>query len=311
MSKKFRLEEDLQAIYAAIQYLQHERSTVDISEELGISRFMVGRMIKRAREDGLIEVVPRLPDPVNTDLSKALTRKYGLDSAVVVVPPADSDDRVRTVVAAIAARLIAELIEEDDIVGLGPGRTIVETCALISEVPTCDVVQLTGVATSDPASHLNAIMQLSSVAKGRMFPLHAPFVTTDLASARTIAAQPPIKQALQRMNRLDKSVLTVGGWPQSSLLATQLDELGELAPLLDQGVAAEIGTTLLDTNGRELHTLDGRLIGLSTEQLSNVPVRVALGGGPGKQLAVLAVLRSGLADIVVTDEHTARIAIEA
>ncbi len=133
-------------------------------------------------------------------LSKALGKKFGLSSAIVVTPPRNSDESAHMVVARLASRLLPDLIAEDDIVGLGPGRTIVQTCELIVDVPTCDVVQLTGVATPGPETNLTAIMRLSQVVKGRMFPLCAPFLATDTASARTIAAQPAVRQALQRMD---------------------------------------------------------------------------------------------------------------
>lgn len=311
MSKDLGIEEQVLYVYAAIQHLQRGRSTVDIAEELGVSRFMVGRMIKRARSERLVELVTRLPQPIDTELSKKLARTYGLQSAIVATPPRNSEEESRTAIAAVAACLVADLIDEDDIVGLGPGRTIVQTCDRIAELPSCDVVQLTGVAASDPDAQSQAIMHLSRAAKGRMFPLHAPFVATDRASTRVIASQPAVRQALQRMDNLDKAVLTVGGWPHSSLLATQLADLGELDALLQQGVVAEIGTTLLDANGRELTTLEGRIIGVSTEQLAKVPVCIALGGGLDKQQAAVAVLKSGLLDIFVTDVQTAQAAIKA
>jgi DNA-binding transcriptional regulator LsrR (DeoR family) len=153
-------------------------------------------------------------------------------------------------------------------------------------------------------------MTLSSVAQGGMLPLHAPFLPTDVAAARVIAAQPSVIQALRRMNHLDVAVLTVGGWPDSSQLATQLEEMGELRDLERWGVVGEIGTTLLDANGREVHALDRRLIGITTEQLAAVPTLLALGGGIGKQRAVVATLMSGLVDIIVTDARTARAAID-
>ena len=90
-------------------------------------------------------VVPRLPEPIASELSKVLAEKYGLTSAIVVTPPATSDEIAHTVVAMLTARLPSELIDEDELVGLGPGRTIVETCDRIVDVPSCDIVQLTGV----------------------------------------------------------------------------------------------------------------------------------------------------------------------
>ena len=210
----------------------------------------------------------------------------------------------------MAAQLVAGLVTEDTTIGLGPGRTIIETCARLTNLAHCDVVQLTGVATGEPEDDLRALMTLSSVARGRMLPLYAPFLPTDAAAARVIAAQPSAIQALHRMNHLDVAVLTVGGWPESSQLATQLDDIGELRSLEKWGVVGEIGTTLLDAKGSEVHALDGRLIGITTEQLAAVPTTLALGGGIGKRRAVVATLRSGLVDMIVTDARTASVAID-
>ncbi|WP_166791501.1 sugar-binding transcriptional regulator [Cryobacterium sp. Hh38] len=309
MSNSFGIREQLQHAYAAIQNLQFDRSTMDIAEELGISRFAVGRMIRRARDEGLVEVVSRLPHPVDTQLSKALEREFGLSSALVVIPPSASDVGARAVIASIAARMVSDMVGEDDIIGLGPGRTIIQMCSSVAEIASCDVVQVTGVAGSVPEEELDAIVRLSSVSKGRMFALHAPFLTTNEEAAKAIADQPGVKNAIQRMNRLDKVVLTVGGWPASSGLATQLASNGELDLFIRSGVVAEIGTTLLDAEGKEVHSLENRLIGISTAQLRKVPLRIALGGGQGKRRAVLSVLKSGLIDVLITDQETARLAL--
>jgi len=310
VSKELSMEEQLRHVYAAMQHLKFGRPTVEIAEEMGVSRFAVGRMVKYAREQGLVEVTPRLPDPVDATLSKALASSYGLESAIVCIPAAGGDKAARAAIAAVASKLLSELIEEDDIVGLGPGRTILETCARIENAPNCDLVQLTGVASTDD-DNLQVIMELRRVAQGRMFPLHSPFIATDHVAAQVIRSQPGVRQALKRMDLLDKAVFTVGGWPHSSLLASLLNEAGELGPLMEQGVAAEIGTTLLDNHGGELHLLDDRMIGITTQQLAAVPLKVALGGGPGKERAVIAALKSGLVDTLVTDAGTARAAMAA
>lgn len=304
------MEEQLRHVYAAMQHLKFGRPTVDIAEELGVSRFAVGRMVKYAREQGLVEVTPRLPDPIDATLSKALASRYGMESAIVCVPAAEGDKAARAAIAAVASKLLSELIEEDDILGLGPGRTILETCARIQTAPNCDLVQLTGVASTDD-DNLEVIMELRRVARGRMYPLHSPVIATDPVAAQVIRSQPGVRQALKRMDLLDKAVFTVGGWPHSSLLASLLDEAGELGALMEQGVTAEIGTTLLDAQGKELHLLDDRMIGISTQQLASVPLKVALGGGPGKERAVIAALKSGLVDTLVTDVGTAKAALAA
>ncbi|SDI79139.1 DNA-binding transcriptional regulator LsrR, DeoR family [Arthrobacter subterraneus] len=310
MSKKLSIEDQVRHVYAALQHLQHNRSTVDIAEELGISRFTVGRMVQRAREEGLFEVLPRMHDPIDPGLSRALATRFGLSSALAVLAPVYDSEQTRAVVASVTAKLFMELIEEDHVVGLGPGRTIIEMCGQIREIPTCDVVQLTGVATTDAGESLRAVMTLSSIARGKMYALHAPMVATNAAAGRVIAAQPAVKQSLHRMGQLDMAVLTIGGWPDSSLLADQVSLLGELEGLMRAGVVAEVGTTLLRADGKELVEFEGRITGISTKQLRQIPQKIVIGGGPGKERAVVAVLKSGLADVLVTDVRTAQFALD-
>ncbi|KJL18928.1 Deoxyribonucleoside regulator [Microbacterium azadirachtae] len=303
------LTEQLRSAYAAVQHLQHGRPMLELAEELQVSRFTVSRMIDRARASGLVEVVTRMPDAIDPALSSTLQQRFDLDAAYVVVPAVDSEQGARTAIAHVAARVLAETIEEDDLVGVGPGRTILETLGMLTTLPSCDAIQLTGVASSDPMGSLRALMRMSEVSGGRQHPLHAPFVSTDAAACTAISSQPAVADVLRRMGRLDKAVLTVGGWPESSLLARQLDALGELERMLEAGIVAEFGTTLLDSGGREVRTLEDRFIGVTTEQLARVPLSMALGGGPGKDVALLAVLRSGLVNVVITDAARARFAL--
>jgi DNA-binding transcriptional regulator LsrR (DeoR family) len=310
MSKPLSIEDQVRYVYAALQHLQHDRSTVDIAEELGVSRFAVGRMVQRARDEGLFEVRARMHDPIDPELSRVLAARFGLSSALVVVAPIYDAEQTRSVVASVTAKLFMELVEEDQVVGLGSGRTIIEMCRQVRDVPTCDVVQLTGVATADVGESLQAITALSSVARGRMYALHAPMVATNAAAGRVMATQPAVKESLNRMGRLDMAVLTIGGWPDSSLLADQVSMLGELEGLLRAGVVAEVGTTLLDADGREVPGFEGRITGISKDQLVNIPQKILIGGGPGKERAVVATLRSELADVLVTDVRTAQFALE-
>lgn len=310
MSRSLSIEDQVRCVYAALQHLQHNRSTVDIAEEMGVSRFAVGRMVQRARDEGLFEVQPRMPDPIDPALSLALTARFGLSSAIAVLAPIYDTEQIRAVVATITAKLLGQVIQEDQVVGLGSGRTIIEMCKRVREVPTCDVVQLTGVATTDAGESLRAVMTLSSIARGKMYALHAPMVATSAAAGSVIASQPAVRESLYRMDLLDMAVLTIGGWPNSSMLAHQVGLTGELEGLMRAGVVAEVGTTLLDADGRELSVFEGRFTGISTNQLVKIPQKIVIGGGPGKERAVVAALKSGLADVLVTDVRTASFALE-
>ncbi|GAA3765100.1 DNA-binding transcriptional regulator [Microbacterium kribbense] len=304
------LPTQLRCAYVAVQHLQYGTPMLELASELGVSRFTISRMIDRARHAGLVEVVTHLPEPVDLEVSALLQRAFALDDAIVAVPPSADEQTVRAAIGQVAANLLRAIIADDDVVGVGPGRTILETAGHLTTLAACDIVQLTGVASDDPVGDLRALMKLSEASGGRLFPVHAPLVTTDSDSRRAITAQPAIRSALHRMDYLDRAVLTVGGWPDSSLLARQFATMGELDGLLGRGVVAEIGCTLLDGDGHEIDGYQDRFVGITSTQLSSVPTTIGLGGGPGKERALLATLRSGLVNTVVTDITTARAVLD-
>jgi DNA-binding transcriptional regulator LsrR (DeoR family) len=309
MADEIPIHQQVLLAYVALQNLKHDRSTTDIAEELGMSRFKVGRMISQARDYGLIDVVVKLTPSIDVELSKRLKDTYSLSEALVVFPATSSDHHSREAIAAAAARYIPSFITEGSIVGLGPGRTIIEMCDQATDFPNCDVVQLTGVATREPELSVQSIFRLSRLAGGRMYPLYAPFLATSEDAAKAIVAQPSVQEALQRMEKVDTSILTIGGWPRSSLLADMLAEAGELSPLTERGAVAEIGTTVIDQAGKVLDDISSRTIGITSDQLLRVPNRIALGGGDGKRQAVSATLRSGLVDMIITDVFSAQQAL--
>ncbi len=306
MSRPLRFDEQVTHAYAAIEYLLHNRSSSDIAEELGVSRFMVGRMVRRAKLDGLVEIRARLSDPIDVALSGALTQRFALTSAFAVVCALDEPEHVRVELAKVAAKVVPESIEKGDVVGLAAGRTILEMSRRITALPHCEIVQLHGAATTDSNEALRAGFTLGSIARGKLHTLYAPLLTSDAAAARMITSQPAIRQALKKMQTINTAVLSIGGWPANSLLLEQLKAHRESDAFLKKwNVVAEMGTTLLDADGNDLAALDGRTIGISTDQLRKVPLKIVVGGGSEKQAAILAALRANLVDVLITDAATA------
>jgi len=297
------LDQEVLHVYVALQNLAHGRNVNDIADEIGKSRFATARMVRRARELGLVEVRGAVSDPIDVDLSARLARHFGLKAAYVVAVHASNEDTVRSAIAAVTARVIADTIQEDDVVGFTPGRTLVEASRAIRELPTADVVQLTGIGWPRLEDGAEVISNIGRAAGGGTYPLHVPLLIEP--EARTILKHPLIQHTLSRFDHVQKAFLTIGGWPSDSLLAQELTKGGELDAFAERGVIAEYGTSLLDAEGRVVPGLEDRFVGISERQLRAVGLRVAIGGGEGKSRAVHAVLRSDMVDVIVTDVASA------
>lgn len=303
------LDQQILHVHVAMQNLAHGRPLNEIAEEIGRSRFATARMVRRARELGLIEVRPTMPVPIDADLSARIARQFGLRSALVVATRSTDDAEVREALASVTARYLSETVEEDDVLGVAPGRTLARASREIDQLPSADVVQLTGIGWPRLEEGAEVVSAIGRAAGGATFPLYVPILIDP--EAAPILHHPAITGTMRRFRHVRKAFLTVGGWPRSSLLAQILGENGERAGFEERGVVAEIGTTLLDIQGRTVSGLEGRFIGISEEELRAVPLRVAIGGGEWKQQAVLATLRSGLVNVLITDVRTAELALEA
>ena len=303
------LDQQILHVHVAMQNLAHGRPLNEIAEEIGRSRFATARMVRRARELGLIEVRPTMPVPIDADLSARIARQFGLRSALVVATRSTDDAEVREALASVTARYLSETVEEDDVLGVAPGRTLARASREIDQLPSADVVQLTGIGWPRLEEGAEVVSAIGRAAGGATFPLYVPILIDP--EAAPILHHPAITGTMRRFRHVRKAFLTIGGWPRSSLLAQILGENGERAGFEERGVVAEIGTTLLDIQGRTVSGLEGRFIGISEEELRAVPLRVAIGGGEWKQQAVLATLRSGLVNVLITDVRTAELALAA
>jgi DNA-binding transcriptional regulator LsrR (DeoR family) len=303
------LDQQILHVYVALQNLAQGRTVNEIAEEIGKSRFVTARMVRRARDLGLVEVRAAVADPIDVALSARLAQRYGLRSALVVATHSERDPEAREAIAAVAARFIRETVQEDDVLGFAPGRTLVHASQQVEELPSADVVQLTGVGWPRLGDGVEVISNIGRATGGATYPLYVPILIEPEEVA--ILRHPMIQQVQRRFAHVQKAFLTIGGWPDSSLLARILEEKGERARFEERGVVAEIGTSLLDIDGASVDGLGERFTGIPEDQLRQVPLRVAIGGGEGKHRAVLATLRSGLAHVVITDVRAAELALEA
>jgi DNA-binding transcriptional regulator LsrR (DeoR family) len=109
--------------------------------------------------------------------------------------------------------------------------------------------------------------------------------------------------------RLTMVLVGIGSLEPSPLLR----ESGNALPDADQdllralGAVGDICLRFFDADGRALRSaVDDRVIGISAEGLRDVPRRIAAAGGARKHAAILAALRGGWVNVLITDVDEAQ-----
>ncbi|WP_051767440.1 sugar-binding transcriptional regulator [Streptomyces sp. NRRL S-37] len=306
----------LLAAAVARRFYLEQRSKVEIAKELGISRFKVARLLDAAVAHDIVRIDITVPAEIDVPLGRALAERFGLRHGIVVNlgrgeggTAAPDPWRSGRWLGTAAARLISEIVEEGDVLGLDGSQAVDALSEAVTRLPPCDVVQLTGVRGRDLAhdAAITAVRRTAAAGGGRAFPLHTPFLLPDAVTAAVLRSQPATAETLDRFGRVTKAVVGIAAWdaPHSAVYGALSER--ERETLREAGACAEVAGHVLDAAGRVIPTeLNARTIAVSAAELRGVTELIGVTAGERGTGAVRAVLGSGLLTGVVTDATTAR-----
>ncbi|MDB5439029.1 MAG: hypothetical protein JWM33_1456 [Caulobacteraceae bacterium] len=301
---------------ADLYYNRKQRQAV-ISEHLGIHQSTISRLLKRAEQEGIVQVRLTYPAGFHAELEAALETRFGLAQATVV-DSADNAPQLLSHLGSAAAANLASTLKDNDVVGLSSWSA--SLLAMVDAMPTSrtdnvTVVQILG-GMGNPTAQVHATHlthRAAQVIGGRPVLLPAPGVTSSQAARDALLADPYVQEAVALFDRLTIALVGIGAVQPSPLLADSGNAFSEqdLAALQAAGAVGDICLRFFDQAGAPVRSsLDDRVIGIGLDQLNKVPRVVAVAGGLRKASAIHAALRSGVIDVLVTDEAAARAIIE-
>lgn len=308
-----RGESDLAlAVAVARLHYQQGQAKTDIAEALRISRFKVARLLDLAHASGVVRIEIVEPEGLGGGMAAALEERFGL-TRCRVVPMASDAPEARQEVGRAGARLLAETLREEDVLGLPWSRSVHDMVYALETLPKVPIVQLSGaLATgSVDSSSVDLVRRAGRIADGGRKVFFAPLVMPDAAAAQAVRRDPAVADALAAATEVTVAMVGVGAWaPGQSTIYDALDE-GCRRDIADAGVAGEAVGVCFDARGRLVETcLQERVIALSPEQLRDIPQVIAISFGEGKVEALRAAMSGGLVDGLVTTQDTAEALLE-
>ena len=298
----------------ARRYYLDGRSKIEIAEEFALSRFKVARLLEDARASGLVRIEIGHPGVVDVELSGRLMETLGLRHCVVTNTPDDHPASLRAHLGAAAAELLTELVTPDDVLGLSWARSVSAMATALKRLAPVPVVQLTG-ALSRPDvddSSIELVREVARTSGGPAYFFYAPMAVPDASTARALRQQPEVARAFSLIGSVTKAVAGVGAWEPGQSTVYEATSEAERAELARVGVCAEVSGVLVDAAGEPVAAgLTERMIGITAAQMRAIPEVIAIVYGTAKARAVLAAVRGGMVDSLVTHSTLAEALIEA
>jgi len=302
---------------AARLYYESGLSQSDVASALGLSQARVSRLLKQAKELGIVRITVHVPDGVYAELEESLERLYKLDQVAVVDLPDDGDAAETAVMRGLAsttARLLEAMLPNCAHIGVSSWS---ETLLLAVNVmrPTASglktVSQLLGGLgrSSTQASATRLTEALARLTHAEPHMLMAPGVVASEKLRKALYEDPSCRDVLDRYDDLSAVLMGIGALPPSRLFreSSSLITDDDIAALEAAGAVGDVCMRFFDAKGKPVASnFDKRVVGIGADQIRAVRHRIGVAGGARKFEAIRAVLRGRWVSTLVTDHATAR-----
>jgi DNA-binding transcriptional regulator LsrR (DeoR family) len=294
---------------AARMYYDEDRNQQAIAERLGVSRSTVSRLLRSARECGIVRIEVRAPSDLvvaSADAAEALGLRR-----VVVVPASAAGTVLHGLVEPAVAELERLDLQAGDVLAVSWGEAV-WTVAQSARLPALRGVRIVpAVGAMDEAE---ARFQTNEIARRMADATGAEVVLLPVPAlpgedlGRSLRLDAAIASRLALWDDLAGVLVGIGAPPLGSRTGAAHVE-AHRERLAD--AAGDVVSRHFDLRGRPV-TFPGeeRLLGVSWEQLRRAGTVVAIAAGAPKVPSVVGAARSGLVDVLVTDAPTAAAAVE-
>ncbi|MEI6157617.1 MAG: sugar-binding transcriptional regulator [Atribacterota bacterium] len=294
-------------------YYEEERTQQQISDEMGISRQQVQRLLDNARSEGLVQI--RVINPFGSfeTIEKKLESRYHLKKAIVVGSPLDDENMVRKNIGRATARYLENILIDTNVVGLGWGYTLSEVLRYFDPDHKINItaVPLVGGVSNVPSEYQTNEMtrRFAEKAGGIAIPFYAPAIVDHEDIAKQLLSDNNLKIVTELWKKMNVAVLSMGKALFKGSLIPDFYHKNEylFSALGVTQAVGEIAFHLLRQDGTLYNSyFSKRVVGISLEQLKQTNLVIGIAGCLWKKDIITAVLRGGHIHVLVTDEHVAR-----
>ncbi|MGV1791390.1 bifunctional sugar-binding transcriptional regulator/dihydroxyacetone kinase subunit DhaK [Rhizobium sp. A37_96] len=297
-------------VWACWLYYEDGKTQGDIAEIMGISRATVNSYLADARSRGIVNISLEPSRLSSLSIAQELKRHFGLHDCLVV----PSDDGTRPLIDRLGtagAQAMARLLKSGDTLAVAWGRTVlaVGEQANVPNLQDVTIVQATGGTRARFAYTPELCASaFANATGGKLINITAPAIVSAPEVRDILLREPLVEDQFSTLAKANKAVFGVASLrPNSTIHSSGFFESVSLQDYLAKNAVGVLAGRFIDAKGQPvLGPLDERTIGISLEMLKSISLRVAVAGGFDKVPAILAALRGGYINVLITDAATGR-----
>ncbi|QUJ67851.1 sugar-binding transcriptional regulator [Photobacterium sp. GJ3] len=296
----------------AILYYQQSATQEEISKKFGISRPKVSRLLRKAREEGIVEITVKFHPVHSAQLEQRLMDRFHLKRALIALDqPSALEQRMQ--VSTLVSAYLDGYLRDGMVVAVGQGQNVAAVAdhpGIVSHRNARFVCAIGGTHRSGDTINADHICRrLAKKFGGTSETLYAPAYVDSDATQRVFISNPNISETLNQARKAEFALVGIGDMDENSHMVKlgcfTAKEFVEAR--LNDGIVGDIGGfDFFRLDGQQADTLmRGRVVGLTMSDLHRIPNVIAMASESRKALSILGALRTGVIDVLATSASCA------
>ncbi|WP_289058535.1 sugar-binding transcriptional regulator [uncultured Mesotoga sp.] len=290
-------------------YYIEDKTQSEIARLVGISRPQVSRLLTKAKNEGVVRIEIDSGKVENLEeISIEMKERFGLKNVIVADEAADGGTIAS--IAVSAAKFLSDYVKNGQLVGISWGRTLYETVERVvfnGELPNTTFIPLIGgVGQLRHEYQMNSIVEkIANSFHSNRYYLFAPAFIENAKTLNMMLEDSSIRFMSEMWKRLDLAIVGIGEPISLSNAFKNIYDKEFLANLMKHAAVGDIAARFFNADGTPCVSGNENILGISLDQLKEVPEVIGIAGGKEKAQAIHASIKAGYINSIVTDRSTA------
>ncbi len=290
---------------AATLYYEKKMTQQEIADIMNLSRQTVSKLLQEAIDENIVEIRIHNPESDCDALGKAMCERFHIRECVIC-PSGSRNEEIRYhMTVKTAAQYVAPILEQGNLkIAVSWGKTIHDLILAMPELNTTENVVFPLFGATDDESYFFSSNELArgmadKIGAGIKYALF-PYMA-DNQEDYSLLKKLSYYQRIQRLwASADVAIVGIGN---QKVLKIFEKHFGHGANQV--GAVGDVATHFFSSDGEILEPYEHALCA-SSQDLKQVKTTIAVACGNSKVKAIGGALKTGLVDVLITDEYTAK-----
>lgn len=309
-------DEKKKLIKVAKMYYLEELTQAVIAKKIGISRPIISKMLQQAKDEGIVKITIMDDGFEVIEREQKIAAEFGLREVIITSTENMNQDQALQAVGKATAAYVSKSLRTIKKLGVSWGKSLFE---MVQEYPVeqrnVSVIPLVGgMGPKEVALHANQIAyEFAKKINGQCESLYAPAMVATTSQKEGLTSLPFIASVLEQGKQCDMAVVGIGNpYEQSTMYEIGYLNDADVEELRQANVVGDISSKyILESGELAPVSINQRGIGIELEDLKKIDKVIGVARGIYKVESIVAALKGGYLDVLITDDETAVHLIES